>query len=72
MKKEFRMANANVGDKPQIEESDEDEDADALIGGESARKQRRKLKKMMQRGRERDDLYGSSSVSYDQTEIDSY
>ena len=58
------MANANVGDKPQIEDSGDEDDEDDLFGDQDAKRERRKLKKMMRKGQDRDDIYGSSdSVS---------
>jgi hypothetical protein len=67
------MANANVGDKPQIEDSGDEDDDEDLFGDEDVKKERRKLKKMMRRGQDRDDIYGSSdSVSMPRLHLDRF
>jgi transcription initiation factor TFIIF subunit alpha len=60
LRKEQRMANANVGDKPQIEDS-EDEDED-LFGDADTKKGNKKLKKMMRKGMENNGTFDSDSV----------
>lgn len=64
IKKEQRLANANVGDRPQIDSGD-DEDDDDLFGEGKLNAAGKKLKKMIRdRDGEENDYYSSDSVSY--------
>jgi transcription initiation factor TFIIF subunit alpha len=68
-KKEFKLANANVGDRPQIDSGDESDD-DLL--GDRLNTEGKKLKRMMRkRGDRDDDIFGSDEdVSIDTTSSD--
>lgn len=61
-KLEFRLANANVGDRPQIGDEDDDEDDD-LFGKLTSEGKR--LRKVMRRRGEDEDLYASSDSNSD-------
>lgn len=58
IKKEQRLANANVGDRPQINDND-DEDDDDLFGDGKLNAEGKRLRKMM-RDRDGNDDYDSS------------
>lgn len=60
-KKEYRMANANVGDKPQIEEDLSDEED--LFGENELTADGRRLKRMIKKRRDPKDkdLFGSDT-----------
>lgn len=58
IKKEQRLANANVGDRPQIDDNDDD-DEDDLFGDGKLNSEGKRLRKMI-RDRDGDDDYDSS------------
>lgn len=58
LKKEYRIANATVGDRPQIE--DELEDELDLFGDKELTRDGRKLRKMMRKRRGSEDLFDMS------------
>ncbi|EIW72848.1 hypothetical protein TREMEDRAFT_12890, partial [Tremella mesenterica DSM 1558] len=72
LKKEFRMANANVGDKPQI---DSGSDSDDLFGDKEQKltQEGKRVRKMMRKRGEKGDeeLWRSSSSSESDSESDS-
>lgn len=58
-KEEYKLANRNVGDRPQLEENSEDDDEENQF---SLTSEGRRLRRMMRkRGEEERDLYGSDS-----------
>ncbi|KAL7423697.1 transcription factor IIF subunit tfg1 [Cryptotrichosporon argae] len=63
-KKEYRLANANVGDRPQIDDEGDDED-DLFGDGENARltSEGKRLRKAMRKRAEEDGVYDSSDES---------
>lgn len=58
MKKEYRIANANVGDRPQI--GDDLDDEEDLFGNKELTRDGRKLRKMMRKRMGSEDLFGDS------------
>jgi transcription initiation factor TFIIF subunit alpha len=58
MKKEYRLANANVGDRPQIEEDMSDEEG--LFGDHSLTADGKRLRRMMRKRVGSEDLFGDS------------
>lgn len=58
MKKEYRLANANVGDRPQIEEDMSDEEG--LFGDHSLTADGKRLRRMMRKRMGSEDLFGDS------------
>ena len=59
LRKEFKLANANVGDRPQIESGDESDDDDLF--GEKLNGEGKRIKRMMKKRGERDDLFDDDS-----------
>ncbi|ORX34102.1 hypothetical protein BD324DRAFT_683542 [Kockovaella imperatae] len=66
LKKEFKLANANVGDRPQIEE-DEDDDDDDLFG-DGLNQEGKRLRKMMRKRGVMEDEFGTSESDDSDTE----
>jgi transcription initiation factor TFIIF subunit alpha len=58
MKKEYKLANANVGDRPQIEEDMSDEEG--LFGDHSLTADGKRLRRMMRKRMGSEDLFGDS------------
>lgn len=69
-KEEYKLANRNVGDRPQIEEkvkSDDDDEEDPFALTSEGRRLRRMMRK---RGEEERDLYGSDSDDDSDSELE--
>ncbi|ORY28592.1 hypothetical protein BCR39DRAFT_534269 [Naematelia encephala] len=59
LKKEFRLANANVGDRPQIDDEASDEDLEEMLDDGKLNSEGKRLRRMMKK-RGGDDLFGDS------------
>ncbi|RSH92734.1 hypothetical protein EHS25_008180 [Saitozyma podzolica] len=66
MKKEYKLANANVGDRPQIEEDMSDEEG--LFGDHSLTADGKRLRRMMRKRMGSEDLFGDSDDDSDSSE----
>ena len=67
-KEEYKLANRNVGDRPQLEEnSDDDDEEDPFALTSEGRRLRRMMRK---RGEEERDLYGSDSDDDSDSELE--
>lgn len=71
LKKEQRLANANVGDRPQIDSESEDDLEDDLFGENKLNGEGKKLRKMIKKGGGVEDGYGTSESVCNASQVSS-